>query len=167
MDLRYLSDSEENRHVALSGFCAGTMYHVARLVKHCVPKHVVQCFQGSELESTLADVRITGSHAGRQQGLVERHGGSLRETWNKIVNECHIKGRASQDGAMCVQVQRATLMKCHVSRGSAVILAAPGSRPYFRISESHSWRGCVNFEIFFVRGSSGRRDSGEGFWSGW
>ena len=42
-DLKYVWDSVENRHIALSGICAGTMHHVACLVKNRVPRHVVQC----------------------------------------------------------------------------------------------------------------------------
>ena len=34
----------ENRHIAQSCVCAGTMFHVARSVKNRIPKHVVQCF---------------------------------------------------------------------------------------------------------------------------
>ena len=45
VDLKYLLDAEENRHVALSAVC-GTMYHAASLVKNWVPKHVAQCFLG-------------------------------------------------------------------------------------------------------------------------
>ena len=47
--------------------------------------------QGSEFDPTFA--RITGSHAGWQQGLVERLGGLLGDIWNKAVCEFHIKGR--------------------------------------------------------------------------
>ena len=100
VDWEYLLDCEEQRDIARSGMSvfAGTIYHIACLVKNRVPVYVVQCFvercgapgivvvdQGGEFESRVVqaceemevDVRITGPCAGRQQGLVEQHGGLL------------------------------------------------------------------------------------------
>ena len=37
VEMKYLVDAEDSKHVALSAVCAGTMYHVACLVKKSVP----------------------------------------------------------------------------------------------------------------------------------
>ena len=47
--------------------------------------------------STSASLR-----AGWQQGLVERHGGSLGELSNRCVCKCHIKGRQQAQGALAM-----------------------------------------------------------------
>ena len=118
VDSKYLLDSEEYRHTALSGVRAGTMYHVTCLVKNREPQHVVQCVsdmwlahngvpetvvvdQVCEFESTMAqacedfviDVLIYGSHAGWHQGLVERHGGLFVEIGSAAVCEFHLRGK--------------------------------------------------------------------------
>ena len=118
VELKHLVDREDNTHVEFSALCDGTMYHVACLVKKEAFKHIMQGFvdiwlthygvleivvvdQGAEFESTFAheceesgiDIRITGSHAGWQQGFLERRGGLLSEMWNKRVCKFRIPQR--------------------------------------------------------------------------
>ena len=143
VDSKYLLDSEEHRHAALSGVRAGTMYHVACLVKNRIPQHVVRCAsdmwlahsgvpetvvdQGCEFETTTAqarvdfvlDVRITGGHVGWHQGLVERHGVLFVEVGSAAVCEFHhLKGNMSR--AMCMQAKNATLTRCGVTPAQTV-----------------------------------------------
>ena len=55
------------------------------------------------------DIRITGGHAGWQQGSVEKHGG-------KFILTCHIKGteQAKMALAMFMQPTRPTQTRCDV-----------------------------------------------------
>ena len=75
-----------------------------------------------ESEEFCCDTRVIGSHAGRQQGLVERHGGLLSEIWNNTVCEFQTFGREQTILAVAVRVQakNATLTWCGVAPGQAV-----------------------------------------------
>ena len=51
VDLKYLVDAEDNKHVALSAVGAGTLYHVACLVKNMVPKARDASLRGNAADS--------------------------------------------------------------------------------------------------------------------
>ena len=63
-DLKYLVDSEDIRHLAITAVCAGTKYHVACLVKNRVPEHVLQVFVGMWLTHSGVP-EIGGGGSGR------------------------------------------------------------------------------------------------------
>ena len=99
------------------------------LTHHGVPSIVV-VNQGGEFESTFAQeceefgaqIRITGSRAGWQQGFVERHGGLLGEIWINNVYEFHVSGRASDIGIgpVCASQERNIDEVRRLSRASRV-----------------------------------------------
>ena len=158
VDLMYLVDAEDNRYVALPVVCAGTVYHVACLVRSRVPKYVMQVFvemlltryavsvtvvvdEGCEFESTFAHeckkltVRIAESHSGWQQRLVEGRGGLLSEMWNNIVYEFHVSGREQAKLALAMWSQERNMDE----RGVVSLQSRPCPDEHFDGSVSLSW----------------------------
>lgn len=112
VDLKYGKNVKEQTFVALSVLCAGTNKHAAVLLKTRKPSYVAKKFikhwiapfgrpsrivmdQGGEFEKEwilmLEQFGIhsttTGSHAGWQHALAERHGGLLGITWHSLIVE--------------------------------------------------------------------------------
>ena len=87
-----------------------------------MPEIVAGEFQSTcaqEWEEFGIDVRISGGHAGGQQGLVERHGGLLEDIWNEVACAFHIKGRQQAKMALdvCMQAKNASnsdTVPCHL-----------------------------------------------------
>ena len=112
VDLKYAKNIKDQSFVALSMLCAGTNKHAAVLLKTRKPSYVARKFvkhwvapfgrpsrvvmdQGGEFEKEwilmLEQYGIfsttTGSHAGWQHALAERHGGLLGITWHGLIVE--------------------------------------------------------------------------------
>ncbi len=130
IDLKYLYDADKNHHVMLSMVDAGTGFHMGALVKNREARTVVKKFlttwiahygvpelviadQGGEFEGEFEammeehniDSRLSGAHAAWQNGIVERHGAILGETWNKVVYEHGFKGRQQAKTALAIVLQ--------------------------------------------------------------
>ena len=112
VDLKYLKTTDRRRCVALSAVDAGTGFHAASLLKtrrtdhvarkffmtwvshYGVPEKII-CDQGGEFmgvfidmcENLGIDTKVTGAHAGWQNGVIERHGAILEQLWNAILQE--------------------------------------------------------------------------------
>ena len=94
---------------------------VDMLLTHCDVPEIVVLDAGAEFEFTFAlesvelriSIRIAGSDAGWQQGLVEWHGGLLSEIRNKNIYEFHVSGNYQEELAlaMCAQSKNATLTR--------------------------------------------------------
>ena len=112
VDLKYAKNVKDQTYVAMSMICAGTNKHAAVLLKTRKPSYVAKKFvkhwiapfgrpsrvvmdQGGEFEKEwilmLEQFGIhsttTGSHAGWQHALAERHGGLLGITWHSLIVE--------------------------------------------------------------------------------
>ena len=118
VDLKYAKNIKEETFVALSVVCAGTNKQAAVLLKTRKPSYVAQKFikhwiapfgrptrivmdQGGEFEKEwilmLEQYGIhsttTGSHAGWQHALAERHGALLGVCWHALVVDFRIESR--------------------------------------------------------------------------
>ena len=112
LTFKYAKSVKDQTFVALSMLCAGTNKHAAVLLKTRKASYVAQKFvkhwiapfgrpsrivmdQGGEFEKEwilmLEQYGIfsttTGSHAGWQHALAERHGGLLGVTWHGLIVE--------------------------------------------------------------------------------
>ncbi len=118
VDLKYAKNIKEETFVALSMVCAGTNKHAAVLLKTRKASYVAQKFikhwigpfgrparivmdQGGEferewilmLEQFGIHSTTTGSHAGWQHALAERHGAMLGICWHALIVDFRIETR--------------------------------------------------------------------------
>ena len=70
----------------------------------CRPGRGVQINSSARILKIV--IRITGSYAGWQQGLVERHGGVLGGVWSKVADEFAIEGVRRTWHWQCVSKER-------------------------------------------------------------
>ena len=118
LDLKYAKNIKNETFVALSMICAGTNKHQAVLLKTRRASYVAKKFikhwigvfgrptrividQGGEFEAEFILMlenhgihsTTTGSHAGWQHALAERHGGLLGTTWHALIVENEVVSR--------------------------------------------------------------------------
>ena len=130
VDLKYGKNIKDETFVALSVVCAGTNKHMAvmlktrkasyvarKFIKHWIavfgrPERIVMD-QGGEFERDwilmLEQYGIfsttTGSHAGWQHALAERHGGLLGITWHALVVNFRVVSRADMALSLAAAVE--------------------------------------------------------------
>ena len=130
VDLKYAKNIKEVTFVALSMICAGTNKHAAVLLKTRKASYVARKFikhwiapfgrpsrivmdQGGEFEREwmlmLEQFGIhsvtTGSHAGWQHALAERHGGLLGVTWHSLVVQYNVESKEDMGVALAAAVE--------------------------------------------------------------
>lgn len=130
VDLKYAKNVKGENFVALSMVCAGTNKHAAVLLKTRQPAYVAKKFikhwiapfgrpvriamdQGGEferewilmLEQFGIQSKTTGSHAGWQHALAERHGGLLGIAWHALVVQYSIVDRSDMAVALAAAIE--------------------------------------------------------------
>ena len=130
VDLKYAKNVKGENFVALSMVCAGTNKHAAVLLKTRQPAYVAKKFikhwiapfgrpsrivmdQGGEferewilmLEQFGIQSKTTGSHAGWQHALAERHGGLLGITWHALVVQYSIVEKGDMAVALAAAIE--------------------------------------------------------------
>ncbi|CAE8672228.1 unnamed protein product [Polarella glacialis] len=139
LDLKFIKDSKDQKYVALSVVDLATSWHIAVLIKTRQSGYVAQKFlkswimhygvpqeivhdQGGEFTGEFSQLlddlaipsKVTGSHAGFQLAVGERHEGILNNILMAIVYEHQVEGKPQMAMALAAAITaKNSLLKRH------------------------------------------------------